>query len=75
MLLQENSSQYDGNTECSGTEAQPFLFTQLGMGQGDMCAQGVIHMDARPQIGGSIGTVQRCHHLGEDIVTGHNRRP
>jgi hypothetical protein len=39
-----------------------------------MSTDGIVHMDAGPNIGRCIYLIQKGYHMGENIISGHNSR-
>ena len=76
MLLDEHGGQDDGDGQDTRGNLEALLSLQLSaVDDGEMRAQGVVHMDAGPEVRGCIRLPQESHRLREDIVSGHLRKP
>lgn len=75
MLLDKHGGQDDGNTKHKGADTDIFLLGKaLVMDNSQMSTDGIIHMDAGPEIGRGIDAVQMRYHPGKNIISRHNGR-
>lgn len=73
MLLDKHGGQDDGNTKHKGAYADIFPSGKaLAMDNSQMSTDGVIHMDAGPEIGRGVNAVQMRYHPGKNIISRHN---
>ena len=62
MLLQKYRGQADGSHQDAGSDAhQPVLFQRFALHDGDVRADGVVHVNAGEHVGGCIRPVQGGH--------------
>ena len=74
VLFDEHGRQDDRRSQDQGSDADAlFLLEALATDNRKMCTQGIIYMNAGPQIGRCVCPVQSGYHAGEDIVSGHHR--
>ena len=72
VLFDEHGRQDDRRSQNQGSDADAlFLLEALAADDRKMCTQGIIYMNAGPQVGRCVRPVQSGYHAGEDIVSGH----
>ena len=74
MLFDEHGRHDDRRSQNQGSDADAlFLLEAFTADDRKMCTQGIIYMNAGPQVGRCVCPVQSGYHAGEDIVSGHHR--
>ena len=72
VLFDEHGRQDDRRSQNQGSDADAlFLLEAFAADDREMCTQGIIYMNAGPQVGRCVRPVQSGYHVGEDIVSGH----
>lgn len=74
VLFDEHGCHDDRRSQNQGSDADAlFLLEAFTADDRKMCTQGIIYMNAGPQVGRCVCPVQSGYHAGEDIVSGHHR--
>ena len=75
VLLDEHGRHNNGDSKDQGTDTDAlFLLKAFAADNGKVGTQGIIYMNAGPQVGRSVWPIQSGYHTGKDIVSRHNRR-
>ena len=76
VLFNEHGGQDDGKCQYAGGYPDRLPAPKrLIVHHRDMCPDGIIHMDAGPQVCGRVRLPEGGHHGGENIVPGHCGEP
>lgn len=72
MLFDEHGGKDNGYAKDGRTDADVFfIFQMFALHNGNVRTQGIVNMDAGPEVGRRICLIQGSHHSGENIVSGH----
>ena len=75
MLFDEHGGKDNGYAKDERTDADAFFIFQMpALHNGNVRTQGIVNMDAGPEVGRCICLIQGSHHSGENIVSGHHIR-